>query len=212
MFKNLKMITATLLLSMFFPYASKAVVIQDASVALTNGMWEPGYQERRQKSNVRRNKIENQAPVTFAEPDYSSPVKNDMLEGPSKPVIAVSSEDDAPAIDYNDAIAKHLFGAQEVEEDEEPYVVRFAGTSENAVVDQGRQIEIRLEAPEGVLWHYEKSSPVLKYLDQKQEDGVLTLVYQAEKPGTEKFYFDSMEHKDSSVNVLESKILNVKVK
>ncbi len=212
MFKRLKITAVMLFLSISFPYRSEAVVVQEASVALKNGMWETGYMERKQKQNVRRNKNENSAPITFTEPDYSSPVKNDMVDGPSRPVIAVSSEDDAPAIDYNDAIAKHLFGTADDEEEEGAYLVQFAKAAENAIVDQGRQVEVQLPAPEGVLWHYEKSSPILKYLDQKQEDGILTLVYQAEKTGTEKFYFDSMEYKDGSVNVLESKILNVKVK
>lgn len=212
MFRKLKIIAAAGILSIFSPCKSEAVVVQDATVVLKNGMWETGYQERKQQRKVQRNKNENPASITFPEPDYSSPVKNDKLEGPTRPVIAVSSEDDAPAIDYNDAIAKHLFGTPDADEDEGAYVVRFSGTAENAIVEQGRQIEIKLNAPEGVLWHYEKSSPLLKYLDQKQEDGVLTLFYQAEKTGTEKFYFDSMEYKDGSVNVLESKILNVKVK
>ncbi len=213
MFRNLKIITAIMLLSIFFPYKSRAVVVQDASVALTNGMYETGYLEKR-KQRIAREKQQQTAsqPIMYAEPDYSDPVKNNMLEGPSKPVIAVSSEDDAPAIDYNNAIAKHLFGTEEVEEDTGPYVVQFTGTSENAVVEQGQQVEIQLQAPKGVLWHYEKASPILKYLDQKQEDDVLILTYQAEKTGTEKLYFDSMEYNDGVVNVLESKILNVKVK
>ncbi len=183
---------------------------------MRTNMYETGYKERKAKEKAQREaqEAERANQINFSEPDYSSSVDNNQLGGPSGPVIAVPSNT-GPAKDYNVDIANHLFGNQNNEskdENTEPYAVYFDGSSKSIVLTPNRIVEIYLSAPQGVLWNYEKSSKIFKYTNQRQEKDVFILTYQATQAGDEKLYFDAMEYKNDQVNVLESKVLNIKVR
>lgn len=196
------------------PAFANALIFQSSDVALRNGMYETGYKERkaREKAQKEAKEAEQSKQIIFNEPDYSSPVENNHIGDTSGPLIAVpSGESDSK--DYNAEIANHLFGNQDVkEESNELYIIYFNTPSKSIVLTPERVVEIHFFAPSGILWHFEKSSEIFKFVNQRQEKDIFILTYQAVKPGDEKLYFDAMEYKNDQVNVLESKVLNIKVR
>lgn len=209
-----KFFTVILLTILFLPDFADALVFQDSEVALRNGMYETGYQERKAKERAQR-KIEEAdkaKQINFSEPNYSSSVENNHLGGSDNSVIAMPS-DGIDSKDYNTEVANHLFGKQDKKEESKGlYIVYFNTPSQSIILTPERVVEIHFLAPKKILWHFEKSSEIFKYIDQRQEKDVFILTYQAMKVGDEKLYFDALEYKGDNVNVLESKVLNIKVR
>lgn len=211
-----KFFIVVLLISFLFPNFADALIFQSSDVAMRNGMYETGYQERKAKEKAQREaqEAERANQINFDEPDYSSPVENNQLGGPTGPVIAVPS-DNSNSKDYNAEIANHLFGNQGTDtkdESKELYIIYFDTSSKSIVLTPGRLVEVHFFAPKGVLWNFEKSSKIFEFKNQRQEKDIFILTYQAVKAGNEKLYFDAMEYNNDQVNVLESKVLNIKVR
>lgn len=201
-----KTLLPVLLTGLLLPQIASALVAQSID-KVGRSIYESGY-ENKQKNRIKHNAGSSKnSGIQYPQPDYSSPVRNNMTQGPDGPVIAVGSGDSA--VDY-EAIADHLFG--EGDDENLPYVVTFPDSKKSIIMPLQKIVEVKLKTGKNIKWNYDPEPKNLKFIRETREGNVLTLVYEAVVPGKEKLYFDSLKIEGDKVDVIESKVLNVRVK
>ncbi len=161
--------------------AKHNIVVQSYKDVQKNQMYEPGFNANGYEARVKKQQGES--------------------------VIAVTTEDEKPAEDYNENIAAELF-----KKDMSPITIELLEAKNEIKINVGQPLQIILSEEENgqTKWNYEGNElKHLRIMDDYQYNGQRILNVNVFESGKEQVFFDLIEENDGKINVLGSKVLSI---
>lgn len=186
MFKIKSLTLLVIMTGVFFSssvFAKGGTVVQSYKDAMRNDMYEPGFHK---KSNNNT---------------QSAPLP------PAPPVIAVADPNEEEPADYNKEMASGLF----TDETATPVNIELIEKSSDVSAKAGQVLEVSISEEGDAKWSFSNEFKNLSITNDYNFNGKRIITFDTISAGEEKIYFDSMITNGENVEVLESRVLNVKV-
>lgn len=184
MFKIKSLTLLVIMMSIFFSssvFAKGGTVVQSYKDAMRNDMYEPGFHKK-----------DNSQPAPLP---------------PAPPVIAVADPNEEEPVDYNKEMASGLF----TDETATPVNIELIEKSSDVNTKAGQVLEVSISEEGNAKWSFSNEFKNLSITNDYNFNGKRIITFDTISAGEEKIYFDSIITDGESIEVLESRVLNVKV-